>query len=147
MGMLHQLEKWSTTHHPRWLVFLRVALGISLFLKGITFLSNSVRLEGILLEAGISQYISWLALVITWLHLLCGVFIVIGLFTRLSTMIMIPILFFAVVFVNASHGIFAAESEFAFSLIILLMLIFFFIEGGGPVSMDDYFKNYKRNQV
>ena len=146
--MLHQLEKWSTTHHPRWLVFLRVALGISLFLKGLTFLNNSVKLEGILLATGISQYHSWLALVITWLHLLCGVFITIGLLTRLSTLILIPILLFAVVFVNASQGVFAAESEFAFSLIILLMLIFFFVEGGGPISLDDYFKNYReRNSV
>lgn len=138
--MLHQLEKWSTTHHPRWLVFLRVALGISLFLKGITFLSNSVKLEGILTETGISQYNSWLPLVITCLHLLCGFLIIIGLLTRLLTLIMIPILFFAVVFVNASRGVFAAESEFGFSLVILLMLIFFFIEGGGPLSLDDYFK-------
>ena len=143
--MLHQLEKWSTTHHPRWLVILRVALGISLFLKGITFLNNSVKLEGILATAGISAYNSWLPLVITCLHLLCGFFIVIGLLTRLSTLVMIPILLFAVIFVNASRGIFAAESEFAFSLIILFMLVFFFIEGGGPISMDDYFKNYIRN--
>jgi uncharacterized membrane protein YphA (DoxX/SURF4 family) len=140
MGMLHQLEKWSTTHHPRWLVFLRVALGISLFFKGITFLSNSVRLESALTETGITEFNSWLPLVVTCLHLLCGFFIIIGLLTRWATLILIPVLFFAVIFVNAPRGVFAAESEFGFSLVILLLLIFFFVEGGGPLSLDNYFK-------
>jgi uncharacterized membrane protein YphA (DoxX/SURF4 family) len=140
MGILHQLEKWSTTHHPRWLVFLRVALGISLFFKGITFLTNSVKLETILSETGISQYNSWMPFVITWLHLFCGFLIVIGLLTRWASLILIPILFFAVIFINAQRGVFAAESEFGFSLVILLLLIFFFVEGGGPLSLDNHFK-------
>ena len=143
MGILHQLEKWSTTHHPRWLVFLRVALGISLFFKGITFLTNSVKLETILSETGIKQYSSWMPLAITWLHLLCGFLIVIGLLTRWASLILIPILFFAVIFINAQRGVFAAESEFGFSLVILLLLIFFFVEGGGPLSPDNYFKKNK----
>ena len=143
MGMLHRLDKWSTTHHPRWLVFLRAALGVSLFLKGITFLSNTVKLENILSESGIDFFTSWLPLVIAWLHLLCGFFIIIGLFTRLATLILIPILFFAVLFVNARQGVFAGESEFGFSLVILLMLIFFFIEGGGPLSLDNFFKHHE----
>ena len=143
MGMLHQLEKWSTTHHPRWLVFLRAALGVSLFLKGISFLTNSVKLESILIESGINNYISWLPLVIAWLHLLCGFLIVIGLFTRLATIILIPILFFAVIFVNTKQGAFAGESEFGFSLVILLLLIFFFVEGGGPLSLDNFFKKHQ----
>ena len=140
MGMLHQLEKWSTTHHPRWLVFLRATLGVALFLKGISFLTNSVKLETILIESGITSYISWLPLVIAWLHLLCGSLIIVGLLTRWATLIMIPILFFAVIFVNAKRGVFAAESEFGFSLVILLLLIFFFVEGGGPLSLDNHFK-------
>ena len=140
MGMLHQLEKWSATHHPRWLVFLRAALGVSLFLKGISFLTNSVRLESILAESGISAYSSWLPLAITWLHLLCGFLIIIGLLTRWAALILIPVLFFAVIFVNAKRGVFAAESEFGFSLVILLLLIFFFVEGGGPLSLDNHFK-------
>lgn len=140
MGMLGRLENWSSTHHPRWLVFLRVALGISLFFKGITFLSNSVKLETTLAESGITTFNSWLPLVITCLHLLCGFLICIGLLTRWATLILIPILFFAVIFVNAPRGIFSADSEFGYSLVILLMLIFFFVEGGGSLSLDDFFK-------
>jgi len=138
--MLHQLEQWSTTRHPRWLVFLRVALGICLFFKGITFMSNSVHLETLLAESSLSKFSSWLPLAITWAHLLGGFLIIIGLLTRWATLLQIPILLGAVIFVNASGGIFAAESDFAFSLIVLVLLIFFFIEGGGPLSLDNYFK-------
>jgi uncharacterized membrane protein YphA (DoxX/SURF4 family) len=53
---------------------------------------------------------------------------------------MIPIVAGAIIFVNAPRGLFAADSEFAFSLIVLLMLVFFFVEGGGPLSLDDFFK-------
>lgn len=143
--MLHQIEKWSATHHPRWLVLPRVALGICLFLKGISFLSNTISLETLLSESNVATNTEWLVLAITWLHLLCGFLIIIGLFTRWAALIMTPILLGAVIFINAPRGIFAAESEFAFSLVVLLMLIFFFIEGGGPLSLDDhYFKKHLR---
>jgi uncharacterized membrane protein YphA (DoxX/SURF4 family) len=140
MGMLHNIEKWSTSHHPRWLVLPRVALGICLFLKGISFMSNTVDLELLLSESNMSVSGPAFTIIITWLHLLCGFLIIIGLFTRLATMLMIPILTGAVLFVNAQRGIFAAESEFSFSLIVLLMLVFFLIEGSGPLSLDSYFK-------
>lgn len=140
MGMLHQLEQWSSTHHPRWLVFLRAALGIALFLKGISFMYDSVALEMLLAESGLSFSYPILILFITWVHLLGGFLIIIGLLTRWAILPQIPILLGAVIFVNAPKGIFATQSEFTFSLVVLLMLIFFFAEGGGPLSLDNYFK-------
>jgi putative oxidoreductase len=140
MGMLHQLEQWSNTHHPRWLVVLRVTLGICLFLKGITFMSSSVNLGALLEETNLGKFSTWLPLFITWAHLLGGFLIIIGLLTRWAVFLQIPILLGAIVFVNASKGVFAAESDFGFSLIVLLLLIFFLIEGGGPFSLDNYFK-------
>lgn len=138
--MLQQLEKWSTSHHPRWFVLPRVTLGICLILKGIFFINNTVILESLLTNPDIGLPGAALSIIITWLHLLSGFLIIVGLFTRWAALIMIPILTGAVIFVNAKQGIFAAESEFGFSLIVLIMLIFFFIEGSGPFSLDDYFK-------
>jgi uncharacterized membrane protein YphA (DoxX/SURF4 family) len=139
MGTLQQLEKWSTTHHPRWLVFLRVILGICLILKGISFMSDTVHLESLLAETSITNLSGWIAIVITWLHLLGGFFIIVGLFTRITTLLLIPILLGAVLLVNLPKGIFAPGSEFGFSLAVLILLIVFFIEGGGRLSLDNYF--------
>ena len=140
MGILQSIENWNATHHPRWLVLPRVALGICILIKGISFVRNTVALKSLIVNSKFGIPADALTLIITSLHLLCGFFIIIGLFTRWATLIMIPILAYAVLFINARKGIFVAESEFTFSLIILLFLIFFFVAGGGYLSLDRYIK-------
>lgn len=139
--MLHQLNQWSITHHPRWLVILRVALGVSLFVKGISFIANAVILQTLLQQSNLPSS-EWVSDSIAWIHLLGGTFIIAGFFTRAATAIQIPILAVAVLFVNARQGI-VAGSELLFSVLILILLILFFFEGGGPLSLDDYFKKTK----
>lgn len=141
--MLHQIEKWSASHHPRWLVLPRIALGMSLILKGISFMSDTVMLENMLTETNVIFRGDWLPLVITSLHLFCGLLIIIGLFTRWATLLMIPILLGAVLLINIPGGTFSSTSEFIYSLIVFLLLLFFFIEGGGPISLDEH---YGRNR-
>ncbi len=144
MGMLQQLQQWSTTHHPRWLVLLRIALGICLFFKGILFVNNIAYLQLLLSQSGLQTNSVWIALGIAALHLVGGFLIIAGLLTRWAVLIQIPILLGAVIFVNVSKSIYAGESELAFSVVILMLLIFFFIEGGGPFSLDDYFRKHPK---
>jgi putative oxidoreductase len=136
MGILHQMKDWSATHHPRWLVFLRVALGLCLFVKGISFMYDMSLLDELLSKSSLQNYSSWISLIITWIHLLGGFLIIIGLLTRWAVLLQIPILFGAVIFINTPG---ATGSEFTFALLTLLLLIFFFVEGGGPLSLDHYF--------
>ncbi len=138
--MLAQLEQWSTRHHPRWLVVLRVALGLCLFFKGFTFMRDTVALQIMLTERGLNNYAEWLPLVITWIHLLGGFLIIIGLLTRWAVLLQIPILLGAVILIGGPQGVFAAETEFVFALFVLLLLVFFFFEGGGPISIDNFIK-------
>ena len=140
MAILHQLDKWSTTH-PKLLLLLRAALGVALVSKGISFMSDTISLKALLAQSGFGFLPDWIALVITWIHLLCGFLITIGLFTRLSALIQIPILIGAVV-INLSSGIFMPGSELVFSLLILALLVFFLFEGGGELSLDDFIKKH-----
>jgi uncharacterized membrane protein YphA (DoxX/SURF4 family) len=132
------MKDWSATHHPRWLVFLRVILGVSLFIKGISFMYDMSILENLLSDSSVHNYSSWIALTITWTHLLGGFLIIIGLLTRWAVLFQIPILLGAVVFMNRPP---AQGSEFTFALLILLGLVLFLVEGGGPLSLDNYFHN------
>ena len=140
MAILQRLDKWTTTH-PVLLLLLRAALGIALVSKGISFISDIISLKALLAESSFSFLPDWIALVITWIHLLCGFLITVGLFTRLSALIQIPILIGAVI-INLSVGIFTPGSELVFSLLVLVLLVFFLFEGGGELSVDDYIKKH-----
>lgn len=140
MNIAQRINLWSSTHHPKWLVVFRVVLGIFLFRKGITFIYHSEDLQLLLQYNSISigtQILTWYIMIA---HLLGGILIIAGLFTRLMCLLQIPVLVGAVFFINMKNGVFTGNSEFEFSIIILLLLIVFFIEGGGPLSLDSYFK-------
>jgi len=140
MTTLQQIDKWSSTH-PRVLLLLRAALGIALTTKGISFMSDMMSFKALLAGSSFSFLPDWVALVVTWIHLLCGFLITIGLFTRLSALIQIPILIGAVI-INASTGIFTPGSELIYSILILVLLVFFAFEGGGELSLDNYVKTH-----
>jgi len=136
MRYVHQINDWSIKHQPQWLVFVRVALGLCLLAKGISFIRNSTILQTIFTTSSIPNSLSWLAYFIPWAHLCGGFLIVIGLFTRLAVIVQIPILLGAIIFVNTKGGIYSGSSDLFFSIIVLVLLVFFLVEGSGPYSVD-----------
>jgi len=141
MGAVHQIETWGTSHHPKWLVVLRVALGLCLFIKGIQFIYNSILLDRIFAGSVFLSNFSWLSAIIPYVHLLGGALLVAGLFTRFICLIHIPILLGAVFLVNIKQGFFSGGSDLLFSIVILLFLCLFAIEGGGYFSLDHRYFN------
>lgn len=137
MGAVHQLEAWSASHNPKWLVVLRAGLGLCLFIKGIQFIYNSIILDEIFAGSALLSKFAWLSTVIPYIHLLGGILIIAGLFTRIACIVQIPILLGAVFFVNMQQGFFSGGSDLVFSIIILMFLCFFLVEGGGQVSLDN----------
>ena len=142
MTTLQQIKTWSATHHPRWLVIVRIALGLFLFSKGINFMRDTQLLERLIYggQSLTENTTHWLPICITWLNLLGGFLIIIGLMTRFMALIQIPILIGAIVFNGQRAGI-APESELGFAIVTLLLVIFFLIEGSGPLSLDAYFQS------
>ncbi len=144
MNYLHQIDKWSINHHPKWFVVLRALLGLSLVIKGIQFIKNTSVLEQMINQTVISQNFLWLNTFIPFLHLFGGSMIMAGLFTRLSVLVQLPVLLGAVFFVNARHNVFAGEPDLFFSIIVLVLLLFFLVEGGGSFSLDNALRNQKK---
>ncbi len=140
MRYLHQINDWSNKHQLRWLVFLRVALGLCLLAKGISFIKNSTILQTIFATSSIPKSLSWLAFFIPWAHLFRGFLIVIGLFTRIAVILQIPILIGAIIFVNTKSGVYSGESDLLFSIIVLVLLLFFLVKGSGSYSIDKQIK-------
>lgn len=141
MTYLQQLNQWSSRHHPRWFVVLRVFLAITLIIKGIQFIKNKTELEQLVHNSAVPANLQWLNTFIPWLHLLGGSLLLAGLFTRLSVLLQIPVLIGAVFFVHAKQGVFAGEGGLLFPITVLLLLFFFLVEGGGPFSLDNAIRN------
>jgi len=92
-----------------------------------------------LTTAGINVYFAGVVLAhyIVFAHILGGPLIVFGLFTRIVSLIQLPILIGAIIFVNLPHGILSvANFELWVSIVVLTGLVVFMIFGAGKFSLD-----------
>lgn len=127
---------------PAWLTILRILLGLILTLRAYMFIRDTASAKMLIDYTGIGVFSAnseVLALVITYLGLLCGLFILLGLYTRIAAIIQIPVLVVAVFFVNVrklDDNLF----ELALSVLTLGLLILFAIKGSGRFSLDEYFR-------
>ncbi len=144
MNFFHRLEKWGDTHHPKWLDAIRIVLGIFLFLKGLEFVNNMDALTSVIDSSGFLGSISTgiLAHYVVFAHIVGGILIAFGLLTRFASLIQIPILLGAIIFINAPGGILKPHAELWISILIFFLLVFFLIEGSGPISIDEYMRKH-----
>ncbi|MGH2646164.1 MAG: DoxX family protein [Ginsengibacter sp.] len=144
MEETHITEKTSAGQ-PRWLTLVRIVLGFILFWKGISFIRDSSDLQLMLQRmsiGAIDKNSEWIAFLITYVNLLGGLFILVGLFTKTSSLVQIPILIGAVFFVNTKDGLNQSTSELVLSAVVLILLILFAVKGSGVLSADEYFRSY-----
>jgi putative oxidoreductase len=128
---------WFDQHHPRWIDYLRIVVGFLLFLKGFLFIQDTSTLQEMMDNSRL-QFMSFiLAHYVASAHLVGGILIMIGLFTRVAAAFQIPVLIGAIVFVNAEQGFFANGSELSFSILILFLLVFYFFYGSGTLSVKN----------
>ena len=139
MNLLEKFEYWGDRHHPKWLDIIRIALGIFLCYKGFDFLRNTSSLISVMkARAPFSSFvIMLLGHYVSFAHILGGIFLTIGMFTRAACLIQIPILIGAVIFINinVTKDVFSPYSELFLSILVLLLLIYFLIIGNGPLSV------------
>ena len=124
-----------------WLTIFRIVLGSILIWKGINFIRDTSLVRSLIEQTGVgffSQNSGTLGLIVTILTLLCGLFITIGLFTRIVSVVQIPILLVAIFFINIKNAG-SNMFELILTIIVLILLILFAIKGSGLVSADEYF--------
>jgi putative oxidoreductase len=146
MNMTQRIEHWSEAHPSKLLDIVRVFLGILIFAKGVSFVSDTETLGRIIDESqlqGMQVFSIILAHYIACAHLVGGILIMLGLITRVAIGFQIPILIGAVFFVNITKGFSTLNSELWLSILVLLLLIFFFVYGSGKWSVDEWMKTHK----
>lgn len=140
MNNVKSLNKWANAHTHYSVDLVRVVVGVFLFIKGITFITNTQYLEDLLapIDAIDSGFFGmFLVHYIASAHFLGGILIVFGLLTRWAIIAQLPILIGAIVvnFMGEMHS-----QNLFLSLLILIISLFFLIYGSGKHSADYYFK-------
>jgi putative oxidoreductase len=142
MNLIYKIEHWGELHHPKFIDIIRMLLGLFLFVKGYIFLGNEGYLRWLIIENGIikqsPKLIGTLIDYVTYMHLLGGTLIFLGLWTRTAALLQIPIVFGAVFFVNILSPF--VNSELWLSILVLSLLLLFVVIGSGPLSLDKFLK-------
>ncbi len=140
MNLIKKIELWGDAQHTKWLDVVRIVLGLLIFSKGIALISNTGYLQELLFQKnnfGFSQMMGIVALhLAAFTHLVGGILLTIGLVTRFASVIQIPIVLCAIIFVNISNGFSPLNAELWLSIIVLCLLILFWITGSGTISVD-----------
>ncbi|WP_269235350.1 DoxX family protein [Flavobacterium flavigenum] len=137
MENVKSLNKWANAHTYLPLDLVRIVLGMFLFMKGISFVTNAQYLHDLI--SPVDQYGGGMFLLhyIAPAHMIGGIMIVFGLLTRWAIASQLPILFGAVLvnFMGRMHS-----ESLILAIVVLLLCIFFLFYGGGKHSADYYFK-------
>lgn len=134
---IKHLNKWANAHTSYPLDFVRITLGVFLFIKGATFIINKQYLSEIL--SSFRGYGSEMMIIhyVAMAHMIGGFMIVLGFFTRWSIWFQLPIVLCALL-INF-FGEFVL-SNFIQSSVALLLCVFFSFYGSGKHSLDYNFK-------
>ncbi len=133
------LNKWANGQsYP--IDLLRVALGVFLFIKGTTFITNSQALTDVFSQVSNFSGGMFIFHYVAAAHIMGGIMIAFGLLTRWAIWAQLPILIGAVIinFIGQFHWL-----NFLMAVVTLGLCIFFLVFGGGRHSADYYFKLQK----
>ncbi len=139
MSLVTKIEGWGNSHRPGWLDIFRIALGIFITFKGFQFMFNIENLQSTTLGMDVMFSGAALAHYVIFAHALGGPLLIFGLYTRLVSLIQLPILIGAVIFVNYPKGFMSVGNhmELEISIIVLIGLVVFMVFGGGKFSVDE----------
>lgn len=138
-------EHKNSASNPVWMDGLRILLGLFLFIKGISFLSNTSDVFYLLSQQESLGSLRKAPTFFSVVHMVGGLMIAFGCLTRLALLCQIPILLGAVFVVNPQQGFNLENRELWVSILVLALLLFFMIKGPGRYSVDNkVFRNQSK---
>ena len=114
---------------------IRMFLGIALAIRGWMIISNPEALFELDVTRDLFLWVSFIGIV----HLLGGILLFFGFFTRLGAFIQIPILFNAIFFVYKHTELMMGGQSLEVAILVFFLLCIYFVFGSGPLSVRDYF--------
>jgi putative oxidoreductase len=144
MNTVIKLESWADRHHPKWIDILRVVLGIIFIIKGVALIEHREQVIMMMEKSNIDLFtFSLSSQYVIAFDLAGGLFIAIGLLTRLIVLFQLPVVVLSIVFIDYHQNLFALNSELGYLVLILALVIFFLLYGSGSISVDNYISKRK----
>lgn len=142
MKSLDESLDWIEDRRDYLFELIRIYLGVALFVRGLYFFLPAGRevLIGFLDTMGTAGWLSavlWSHYVIL-AHLCGGLFLAIGLLTRLAALLQVPILVGAVFFVHIQEGLFTMGQSLELAVLVLFLLVIVALRGPGVWSLDHH---------
>jgi uncharacterized membrane protein YphA (DoxX/SURF4 family) len=142
------IKDFIQLHKEELVDIIRIYLGIVFIVKGFQFFLNMEVLEKLIESTGLSMgiyTILGLSHVIIFVHIIGGLFLSLGLLTKLTAVLQIPIVLSAIIFIHSKEGIMSDSLHFA--MFVLLLSIIFALHGSSKLSLDYYLENYKEHDI
>ena len=149
MNIITKIQSWGNEHRLAFMDYVRVLLGIFITYKGVDFMINieslhemTISMDVLFISAGLAHYV-------IFAHVLGGPLIAFGLYTRVVSLLQLPVLIGAVFLVNAPKGFLSVGHlmELEVSVTVLLLLVFFMVFGAGSFSIDAIRRKEKARSV
>lgn len=135
MNSIEQIIKKLDNNKSIAYSLIRVFLGVALFVRGWFLISDPAAIIEIAGENKLHMWYSYIAVA----HLIGGILMTIGFFTRLGALIQIPILFAAAFIVHAKGGLMMGGQSLELAALVLFLLIIVFIFGSGSLTVAKIF--------
>jgi putative oxidoreductase len=143
MHMIEKMEDWADHHHPFWIDFFRILLGLFLIVKAVFYIGNGDLITA-LIKDNRMQFLSFIASqYIIGILLIGGILIAFGLITRIIVLFELPILIASVFFIHLSKYFSSLNADLIYSILTLFLLLFFLFYGSGPFSADNWLEKTK----
>jgi len=111
--------------------YIRIFLGIAMAVRGLILITNPDSMSQLVNEQ--QMYLGYAA--VAMVHLVGGVFLAIGFYPRLASLLLIPVLMGAVFVVHAGEGLMTAGQSLELAVMVLFLLVIFAVFGPGPLAI------------
>jgi uncharacterized membrane protein YphA (DoxX/SURF4 family) len=120
---------------------IRMFLGLALAIRGGLIMSNPEYIMNLGVDRELFVWVSFIGIA----HLVGGILLMIGFWTRLGALIQIPIVFSAIFFVYDYSDIMMGGQSLELAVLVLVLLVIFLIYGPGKFSLRNKYSNNKLN--
>lgn len=146
MKPFQKIEYWADHHHPKWLDFIRIFLGLLLITKGVAFIFNRQEVIRMLESSstGMSEFLSfYIAHYVIVAFIVGGLAVAVGFISRWAILFQMPAVIGAIIMVDFHKELFALNSQLGYSIMFLVLMLFFLLYGSGNFSLDHWLMKWK----